>query len=247
MKTGVARSDDGWDIYYKTVAGENKPKADPEVRCIVSRSRNLARRDDRDIDRAVDKAELALAKWEKLLNQLSAPGWSFIDLPQDSGTPILNLQKINAALQWAGYRAVYTNLKKLRPQRVLKIYSRLWKIEDSFAVRKSQPEIRSCQEWTEEQIRGYCMSCYISLVLERYLVWVLQSHSGKFIAAKIDQALGSAIVLYDDNVLYPHYLRAYTPDTGFDEMLRIFGLEPPQCCEDRSSLARKLHLQKITA
>ena len=91
------------------------------------------------------------------------------------------------------------------------------------------------------------MSCYISLVLEKYMVHVLQSHSKDFTAEKICRAMRTAIVVYDDDVQYPQYQRAYEAESGFDEMLRIFGLEPPLRREDKRSLSKKLRLKEISA
>lgn len=259
----VLTDDDGVVISYKTLDVKKeiyetrvspktgrkykvgKPIDELDVRWIVSYSRSRAKKDNSDIDRAVEKARKALANGTNLLK---ARGYrSLIDIPKGEGTPKLDLEKIAEARKWAGYYAVCTNLKAESSQDVMAIYRNLWRIEDCFRVSKSMLETRPCFVWTPEHIRGHFMSCYISLVLEKYMAHVLQSHSTEFTAEKICRALRSAIVVYDDDVQYPQYQRAYETETGFDEMLRIFGLEPPLRREDKRSLAKKLRLKEISA
>ena len=62
----------------------------------------------------------------------------------------------------------------------------------------------------------------------------------------MNEALREAEVGYDDgNPQMPVYLRLYPAESRFDEMLKVFGLEPPCRYEQKASLRKKLRLKQI--
>ena len=72
------------------------------------------------------------------------------------------------------------------------------------------------------------MSCFISLVIEKYLRHVLKSKFKEITNDEINTALRTALLAYDNgNPQVPMYLRLYSSESSFDDMLRTFGLEPP--------------------
>lgn len=128
----------------------------------------------------------------------------------------------------AGYYAVCTNLETKTPSEIMGIYRHLWQIEDCFRVSKTTLEARPCFVWTKEHIKGHFMSCFISLVIEKYLRHVLKSKFKEITNDEINTALRTALLAYDNgNPQVPMYLRLYSSESRFDDMLRTFGLEPP--------------------
>lgn len=221
-----------------------RPIGQLATRWIVSYSRQRARKDLADIERAVDQAKTALLSKSNLT---AARGYkNYIKLPPPTGTPALDLPKIQEAKQWAGFYALCTNLKTESAHEVMNIYRGLWRIEDCFRVSKTILETRPCFVWTENHIRGHFLSCYLSLVLQKYLEHVMKRQDPQLTTEKMIQALRSALVIYDDAPQCPVYQRAYDTATGFDAMLQTFGLTPPRRWEDKNSLQRKLHLREIS-
>ena len=100
--------------------------------------------------------------------------------------------------------------------------------------------------WTKEHIEGHFMSCFISLVIEKYLRHVLKSKFKEITNDEINTALRTALLAYDNgNPQVPMYLRLYSSESRFDDMLRTFGLEPPCRYETPMSLRKKLRLKTI--
>ena len=87
------------------------------------------------------------------------------------------------------------------------------------------------------------MSCFISLVIEKYLRHVLKSKFKEITNDEINTALRTALLAYNPQV--PMYLRLYSSESSFDDMLRTFGLEPPCRYEMPMSLRKKLRLKAV--
>lgn len=56
---------------------------------------------------------------------------------------------------------------------ILGNYSDLYKIEDCFKVTKSDLLGRPCHVWTDPQIEGHFLSCYIALVILRIIQYTM--------------------------------------------------------------------------
>lgn len=215
-----------------------------DVRWIVSYSQARANKDLADLERSIEKAQRALDQKTSLT---SSRGYkSLIVTPKGKGQPKLNQDKIDDARRWAGYYAVCTNLETKTPSEIMGIYRHLWQIEDCFRVSKTTLEARPCFVWTKEHIEGHFMSCFISLVIEKYLRHVLKSKFQEITNDEINTALRTALLAYDNgNPQVPMYLRLYSSDSRFDDMLRTFGLEPPCRYETPMSLRKKLRLKTV--
>ena len=215
-----------------------------DVRWIVSHSQSRANKDNSDIDRAVEKAKKALRGRGSLT---SSRGYrSLIKVPKGEGEPSLDMKKIEEARRWAGYYAVCTNLKTKSSQDIMKIYRNLWRIEDCFRVSKTTLEARPCFVWTDSHVRGHFASCFISLVIEKYMQHVLKQKIRDITCDEINAALrGAEVALDDGNPQMPLYLRLYPKEGRFDSILRAFSLEPPCHYETAQSLCKKLRLKDI--
>lgn len=215
-----------------------------DVRWIVSYSQGRANKDLADLERSIEKAEKALKNKASLA---SSRGYkSLIVTPKGEGQPTLNHHKIEEARKWAGYYAVCTNLKSKSCADIMKIYRQLWQIEDCFRVSKTTLETRPCFVWTESRIQGHFLSCFISLVIEKYLRHRLKQCMPDITNEQINEALRNSQVAYDDgNPMMPLYIRLYSHETPFDEMLKVFGLEAPCRYETAAQLRRKLRLKAV--
>lgn len=68
----------------------------------------------------------------------------------------------------------------------------LWKIEESFRVLKSNFEARPIFVLTKSSIEGHFVLCYLALVIQRYLEYILQQKNVKISTERIHEALKSA-------------------------------------------------------
>lgn len=210
-----------------------------DLNWIVSYSPNRAAKDKADRDRAIEKAMKAIED----PSRIHLSGYkSLIKMPKGKGTPELDLEKIEELAKWDGYYVICTNLE-ISPERATAIYRKLWQIEDCFRVSKSQLEARPCFVWTDPHIYGHFLSCFISLVIEKYILYSFKQAIGDEVThTKIATALKTAQVVLDDiDLQSPLFLRLYEPGL-FDEMSKHFGLKVLNRYEKVNNLKRKLHL-----
>ena len=210
------------------------------LKWVVSHSPSRAAKDKADRDRAIEKAKQAVADPSRLKNR----GYkSLVKVPKGKGSPTINWEKINEQAKWDGYYVICTNLN-ISPRDATAIYRKLWQIEDCFRVSKTYLEARPCFVWTDPHIYGHFLSCFISLVIEKYMLYTFKNELSKeeIIHEKMLEALRTAEVVYDDiNPQVPFYMRLYEAGL-FDRMSALFNLEVLNRVEVPSSLRRKLHL-----
>ncbi len=211
-----------------------------DLNWIVSYSPARAAKDKADRDRAIEKAKKAINE----PNRLRSSGYkSLIKMPKGTGTPSINWDKITQQQQWDGYYVVCTNLP-ISARQATSIYRKLWQIEDCFRVSKTHLEARPCFVWTDPHIYGHFLSCFISLVIEKYMLYTLKQElkEEEISHEKMLESLRTAEVVFDDiNPQIPLYLRLYKAGL-FDRASEVFGLGVLNRVENPSSLRRKLHL-----
>ncbi len=215
-----------------------------DVRWIVSYSHARAKNDLDDLDRAVEKAQKLIQSRSSLA---TSHGYkALITVPKGQGKPELNEAKIADARRWAGYYAVCTNLTTETSEEIMAMYRNLWKIEDCFRVSKTTLEARPCFVWNPDRIKGHFLSCFISLVIEKYLLYVLKEKIGNITTDQINNALRKACVVYDNtNVESAIYIKLDEEAKRFDEMLEAFSLEKLTLHETAAGIQKKLKLPSV--
>ncbi len=86
----------------------------------------------------------------------------------ESNNYILNQDKINDEAKYDGLYAVCTNLED-DIEEVIKINKRRWEIEESFKIMKSEFKARPVYLSREDRIKAHFLTCFLSLVIFRYL------------------------------------------------------------------------------
>lgn len=84
-------------------------------------------------------------------------------------TPILNIDKINEDLSYAGYNLIVTSEINKPAIDIYKTYHGLWRIEESFKIMKTYLEARPVYLQKVESIYGHFTICYLALTLLRLL------------------------------------------------------------------------------
>ena len=54
----------------------------------------------------------------------------------------------------------------LDPEAVVAAYNDFWRLERAFRTLKSALDLRPMVHWTERQVRGHVMACFLALVLQ---------------------------------------------------------------------------------
>lgn len=76
-------------------------------------------------------------------------------------------EKIQKALDCAGYNMLITSETEIPPKEVYEKYHELWRIEETFRCMKSEIDARPVYLQKQERIYGHFLVCYIGVLLER--------------------------------------------------------------------------------
>ncbi|RRF96631.1 MAG: hypothetical protein DUD39_15320, partial [Coriobacteriaceae bacterium] len=82
---------------------------------------------------------------------------------------MLNHEAIRKARALAGYNMIVTSKTTMGPLAIYSTYHRLWRIEESFRVMKSELDARPVYLQRQSTISGHFLVCYIAVLLMRLL------------------------------------------------------------------------------
>ena len=160
------------------VAGEDgkRRRVSLEERRIVTYNPRLARKHNREIDRMVEKARgLRLSRAKRSEYGESARFVTFAAVDADGCVGeepvacVLDHEAIARARSVAGYNMIVTSEVGMADAEVYSTYHRLWRIEESFRVMKSQLDARPVYLRRQDAIKGHFLVCYVSVLLLRLL------------------------------------------------------------------------------
>lgn len=145
---------------------------------IVIWSRKYALKSAYERNRAIDKVN----KQSSISNLKSKDSPKFIHtlydvISEESGkiisnddiSLILNESKVDKASELDGYYMIVTSETNLSWKEILDIYRKLWEIEASFRITKTQLETRPIYVSSLNSIKGHFFSCYLALTLIRLI------------------------------------------------------------------------------
>ncbi len=128
---------------------------------------------------------------------------------------ILNQEKINEESLYDGLYAVCTNLED-DVSEIIKINKRRWEIEESFRIMKSEFKARPVYLSREDRIKAHFLTCFLSLVIFRYLEKKLDE---KYTISEIIDTLKN----YNLNLIGNDYIPSYTRTNLTDDLHKVFG------------------------
>lgn len=120
----------------------------------------------------------------------------------ESNNYILNQDKINDEAKYDGLYAVCTNLED-DVEEIIKINKRRWEIEESFRIMKSEFKSRPVYLSREDRIKAHFLTCFLSLVIFRYLEKKLDE---EYTVSEIMDTLKK----YELNLIKNDYIPTYT-------------------------------------
>lgn len=121
----------------------------------------------------------------------------------------LNLEQIEKEEQYDGFYGVCTNLDD-DAEEIIKINQRRWEIEESFRIMKSEFKARPIYLSRDDRIIAHFTTCFLSLVLHRYLEKNLKE---KYTASEIIDTLRNMnMIKIDEEGYIPIYERTDITD-----------------------------------
>ena len=166
------------DFEYRVTDAEGKKRTVtlPEKR-VVTYSPKLARKQTYEINRQVEKARalrLAAAKRSEYGDSAKFVTFEPVDGEgevRDDARVVATLDReaIRKAKSVAGYNMVVTSETGMSAREVHDTYHRLWRIEESFKVMKSELDARPVYLQRRSTITGHFLVCYLAVLLVRLL------------------------------------------------------------------------------
>ena len=121
----------------------------------------------------------------------------------------INQSVIDEEAKYDGLYAVCTNLED-SAEEIIKLNHRRWEIEESFRIMKTDFKSRPVYHTKDEMIKAHFMTCYLALVVYRYLEKKLDE---KYTAPQIIETLREMEVKLENNDNYiPNYIRTDLTD-----------------------------------
>lgn len=118
--------------------------------------------------------------------------------------------------RYDGFYAVYTNLEDTAPQ-IAKLNQRRWEIEECFRIMKTDFKSRPAYVRTNDRIKAHFMTCFLSLILYRYLEKALDN---RFTVDEILDTLRDMEML---SIPEEGYIPTYTRTDVTDALHEVFG------------------------
>ena len=155
----------------------------------------------------------------------------------DKNTFCLNIELIAEEERYDGYYAVVTNLEA-DPTEIIKINKMRWKIEECFRIMKSDFKARPVYVKTENRIKAHFITCFLSLVIYRYLEKVTNY---KYTC---DQLLETLKEMNMREIMGEGYIPSYTRTEITDVLHEIFGFRTDYQIIDRGNMKKILKKSK---
>ncbi len=144
---------------------------------IASYNPSLAKKQKAEIMKQIDKIKsLSLSQTKKKEYGDASKYVSFT--PIDSNGEVnddtvviasLNEYKIKKDLDLCGYNLIISSELKMKPLDIYNVYHRLWRIEESFRILKSELDARPVYCHKQNTIYGHFLICYLSVFILRIL------------------------------------------------------------------------------
>lgn len=125
----------------------------------------------------------------------------------------IDTDQIKKEEQYDGFYGVCTNLDD-ELEEVIKVNQRRWEIEESFRIMKSEFKARPVYLSRDDRITAHFTTCFLSLVIHRYLEKVLME---KFTSLEIINCLRNMNILKEDAGYIPAYTRTDLTDEIHDK------------------------------
>ena len=149
----------------------------------------------------------------------------------DKTTLCLNTERIVDEERYDGYYAVVSNLDS-DPCEIIKVNKMRWKIEECFRIIKSDFKARPVYVTTENRIKAHFITCFLSLVIYRYLEKVTDY---RYTCNQLIETLQNMNML---ELIGTGYVPAYTRTEMTNRLHEIFGFRTDYQIIDRTNMKK---------
>ena len=211
---------------FSTSVNYEGRKVNLEDQMVITWSASREAKDRRDRERLIEKSKKLVESKSALKSEMKKGGKTYVQLNfiEEDQVAFNHKQLANDEL-YDGYYGIQFSDETLDPSRVIEIYHGLWKIEESFRVMKSNLEARPIFVWTEESIKGHFVVCYLALVIQRYLEYLLRTKGIDLSTEVIQDAVRSAqyTLISGDEAKDTYYIKNMEHES-YREIISVLGI-----------------------
>lgn len=164
-------------------------------RLVVSWKHSRAKRDAVQREQVINKINKTLGSDGNTQRLITNKGIKKFTKTEETKT-VLDDLKIAEDMTWDGLHGIITNIKEASHATILRRYSRLWKIEESFRLNKHTLSMRPIFHFKAERIHTHIAICYMAFAVLRhmeYIVNLTQKISPQFILEELMEVQSSIL------------------------------------------------------
>lgn len=156
----------------------------------------------------------------------------------DKNVFFLNTERIAEEELYDGYYSVVSNLDD-DPCEIIKVNKMRWKIEECFRIMKTDFKARPVYVKTENRIKAHFITCFLALVIYRYLEKIMEY---KYTNGQLLETLQEMNVR---EVMGEGYIPSYTRTEITDSLHEKFGFRTDFQITDRGNMKKILKKTKM--
>jgi transposase len=137
-------------------------------RLIVTYNDKRARKDRKDRERVLEKVQKKIGSGKNMKKLVSNRGYQKYLKAEGEGKILVDEEKLVQEEQWDGLHGLITNDHTSQALELLQYYRRLWVIEESFRIHKTDLSIRPIYHFKPERVEAHILLCYLAFALTRY-------------------------------------------------------------------------------
>jgi transposase len=158
-------------------------------RLVVTYSDKRSRKDQKDRDRILEKMRKKIGSGKNTKKLVSNKGYQKYLKVEGEGQLLFDEAKLQEETKWDGLHGIITNDHESKALELLGFYRRLWVIEESFRIHKTDLSVRPIYHFKPERVQSHILLCYLSFALVRYAEYRIEMQKQKISIQEIRRAL----------------------------------------------------------
>ena len=158
-------------------------------RLVVTYNEKRAYKDKEDRRRVIEKVQKKVGSGKNIKKLVSNRGYQKFLAVEGEGKITFDEEKIAQEELWDGLHGVITNDAEADAGTLLALYRRLWVIEESFRIHKSDLSIRPIYHFKSERIEAHILLCYLAFSLLRHAEYRIELQQEKVSIQDVRRAL----------------------------------------------------------
>ena len=158
-------------------------------RLVVTYNEKRAYKDREDRRRVIEKVQKKIGSGKNMKKLVSNRGYQKFLAVEGEGKITLDEEKIVQEELWDGLHGVITNDNEADAGSLLALYRRLWVIEESFRIHKSDLSIRPIYHFKPDRIQAHILLCYLAFTLLRHAEYRIELQQEKISIQDIRRTL----------------------------------------------------------